>query len=250
MLTEQWEVFRRENGEQWLTITTHRRRSAVPPAAAPDRNPVQEGSRTTPNGIRHPVRHDGRHAMTPHLRIRFLALLSAAHHAVGRSGGGPGGPLRLLVERGDSDNGYSREPVDLLGHSGQRRRPRQGAQLRHRGAVGHRAPVPDVHAVLCVDGPLRSQDLERAGSDHAEAGGLEDRRLDRPRRHDDLDGRTPAPVTLRAPFPRRLHDRLVGRQHAHGGDDAFQDGRHQAPHELQQRPGNADLSASPDTAIC
>ena len=44
VLTEQWEVFRRENGEQWLTITTHRRGSPIPPAAAPDRNPVQEGA--------------------------------------------------------------------------------------------------------------------------------------------------------------------------------------------------------------
>ena len=98
------------------------------------------------------------------------------------------------------------------GHSGQRRRPRQGAELQHRVAVGHRAPVSDVSAVLSRS-PVRSRFRSSGEQDPItqklvawKIAGWIDRDV-----HDDLDGRPPAPVGVRAAHARRLHDRAHGK---------------------------------------
>ena len=55
------------------------------------------------------------------------------------------------------------------GHAAQRRRPREGAELRHRVALGDRAPVPDVPADLRDHRSVPAAVLDGAGPGHAEA---------------------------------------------------------------------------------
>ena len=130
-------------------------------------------------------------------------------------------------------------------NAAERGRPREGAELRHRGALGDRAAVSDVSAVLRDRRAVPAADLDRAGAGHAEAARVEDRRLGRSRRDDDLDGWASAPVEVRAASARRVHDGNVGGRHADGRHDAFQARRHQAPSWVQQRPGDADVSLQP-----
>jgi hypothetical protein len=89
---------------------------------------------------------------------------------------------------GDADNGYSREVVDLLGMpvSADGRAKALSYDIASLSATERQCQM--YPPTYLLTGPS-AQNLERAGSDHAEAAGLEDRRLGRPRRHDHLDGR-------------------------------------------------------------
>ena len=176
--------------------------------------------------------------MVVRILMRTLTL-----HRIRRSAGSsrvrPGrshghvGPQRAVGQR---RRGRARRSAR---NAAERGRPREGVELRHRGAVGHRAAVSDVSAVLHRRRAVPAADLDRARAGHAEAARVEDRRLGRSRRHHDLDGRPPAPVAVRAAFARRLHDRNVGRRHADHRHHAFQARRHQASSRLQQRPSDA-----------
>ncbi len=62
-----------------------------------------------------------------------------------------------------------------------------------------------------VDGPFPLQISIEQEPVTTEAARVEDRRLGRSRRHDDLDGRTAASVAVRAAFAWRLHDGRRGK---------------------------------------
>ena len=207
------------------------RRSAVPSHAEARRSGVQEGAE------RRQVGPDAvLVAMVGHMRIAALIAFVAS------SGGSrvrPGrshrhvGPQRAVGQRRRGRAGRSPR------NAAERGRPREGVELRHRGALGDRAAVSDVSAVLRDHRAVLAAVLDRARAGHAEAARVEDRRLGRSRRHHDLDGWTPAPVAVRAASARRVHDRNVGRRHADHRHHAFQARRHQAPSRLQQRPRDA-----------
>ena len=137
------------------------------------------------------------------------------------------------------------EPVDLLGMplSADGRAKALSYDIAALSATERQCQMyPPFYAIV---GPFPLQIVDGAGSGHAEAAGVEDRRLGRSRRDDDLDGRTAASVEVRAALARRLHHRRVGRRHADRRHHALQARRHQAPSRLQQRPGDAHLSLQP-----
>ena len=126
----------------------------------------------------------------------------------------------------------------------QRRRPAEGRKLGGGHPLDARAAVHPARRDLRHARTRESPDVEGDRSADRADHRLPHLRHLRPPRTIWLDGR-PHPLGIRAPHLGRLLHRHVGRQQAHGDDDAHQDGMDSAQRRRDQRPGDDDRALHP-----